>query len=389
MMRKSFIYAVFAFAFGIHAVSAAQTGDKAARAPVDIKAVIARLPRSNTSADGLVRVVAADVPGDEIGFRAPILNFTMREIRAVAATYKITAPSVRDPAIVIYALDGHTNDTRVISRVRRRRGIAETRIWLPSPGFSDLELLRVAVVTAYLRACSLDFPEWVVQGLMRGTDIDVEHADERMVLKLWSEARLPFFPALCTDLRPAKGRAAALAGYVVSWMKEKKLIDVWRKRFEAGEKWDGKRLAKDLTGETDPVLQDRASDERLVRLTNSVLSPGRASEWDFSVFCSRLLLYPPFFDKIYRTESPYCTFGEAISLAKDRPDLRQAAFQRAREVPLYAIGRGEDLAAAAFAYSDFLMALSKGKEPPERLDELLSKANGLLRKARRKVKKDE
>ena len=145
--------------------------DERPRAPVDIKAAVARLPRSNTSSDGLVRVVASDVPGDEIGFRAPILNFAMREIRALAATYKIAAPTVREPAIVIYAMDGRTNDTRVVSRSRRRKGIVETRIWLPSPGYSDLGLLRVAVVTAYLRACSLDFPEWVVQGLIRGTDV--------------------------------------------------------------------------------------------------------------------------------------------------------------------------------------------------------------------------
>ncbi len=382
------MFLILSFAAGIcHA--AVDMEDEAPRAPVDVKAVISRLPRSTTSADGLVRVVAADVPGDEIGFRAPILNFAMREIRAIASTYKIAAPSVREPAIVIYAMDGRTNDTRVVSRVRRRRGMAETRIWLPSPGHSDLELLRVAVATAYLRACSLDFPEWVVQGLMRGTDIDVAHADTRLVLKLWSEARLPFFPALCTDLRPAKGKAAALSGYVVSWMKEKKLIDVWRKRFAAGEKWDGRRLARDLTGETEPTLQDRASDERLIRLTNSVLSPGMASDWDFSVFCSRLLLYPPFFDKIYCADRAHCTFGEAIDIAEGRPDLRRAAFLRAREVPLYTIGRGDELAAAAFAYRDFLLALSEGKETRERLDELLAKAHVLLRKARRNVKKEE
>ncbi len=371
-------FAVAALAFMSQAVVEMEDGEAST---VDMKAVIARLPRSNTSADGLVRVVAADVPGDEVGFRAPILNFAMREIRSIASTYKIEAPSVREPAIVIYAMEGRTNDTRVISRTRRRRGNTETRIWLPAPGHSDLELLRVAVATAYLRACSLDFPEWVVQGLMRGTDVDVAHDDVRLVLQLWNDARLPFFPALCTDLRPAKGRAAALAGYVVGWMKEKHLFDVWRKRFEAGEKWDGKTLARDLTGETEPTKQDRASDERLVRLTNSVLSPGSASEWDISVFSSRLLLYPPFFDKIYGVDRAPCTFAEAIYLAEGRPDLRSAAFRRAREVPLYAIGRGEDLAAAAFAYSDFLMSLSQGKDQPEVQRELLTKANRLLRKA--------
>jgi len=355
----------------------------------DIKAAIARLPRSATSSDGLVRVVAADMPGDEIGFRAPILNFAMREIRSLAATYKIAAPSVREPAIVIYALDGRTNDTRVVSRARRRGGVMSTRIWLPSPGHSDLELLRIAVVTAYLRACSLDFPEWVVQGLMRGTNVDVAHSDTRIVLKLWSEARLPFFPALCTDLRPASGKGGALSGYVVGWMKEKKLFDVWRRRFAAGEKWDGRRLAVDLTGETDPVMQDRASDERLVRLTNSVLSPGRASSWDLTVFASRLLLYPQFFDKMYGDDRTFCTFDEAIDKESVSPELRRAAFRRAREVPLYAIGRGDELAAAAFAYRDFLLAFAQGKERAGQLRPLLAAARSAWRKATEKVNFDE
>ena len=377
---RTYLTAIFLTCAACALAAVGSDDDDASRAHIDIKAAVARLPRSTSSSDGLVRVVATDVPGDEIGFRAPILNFAMREIRAIAKTYNINAPSVKEPAIVIYAMDGHTNDTRVVSRARRRKDIVSTRIWLPSPGFSDLELLRVAVATAYLRACSLDFPEWVVQGLMRGTSIDVEHEDVRFVLKLWSESRLPFFPALCTDLRAARGKGGALAGFIVSWMKEKKTIDVWRKRFAAGEKWDGKRLAEDLTGECDPIRQDRACDERLVRLTNSVLSPGKASEWDLTVFASRLLLYPPFFDKIYGANRTYCTFDEAVALAERNPGVRQSAFRKAREVPLYAIGRGDDMAAVAFAYRDFLLALSQDETDAERQKALLEKAQELWRK---------
>jgi len=360
--------------------------DDAARTPsaADIKAAVARLPKSNLSADGLVRVVAADVPGDEIGYRAPILNFAMREIRAMASTYKVQAPSVREPAIVIYALDGTTNDTRVVSRTSLRKGVRTTRIWLPSPGYADLELLRVEVATAYLRVCGLDFPDWVVQGMMRGTNLDTAHGDIHFVLNLWYEARLPFFPSLCTDLRAARGRGATLAGYVVGWMREKNLMDVWRRRFAAGEKWDGRRLAEDLTGETVPALQDRANDERLARLTNSVLYPGRASAWDISIFTSRLLLYPTFFDKIYDANRTCCTFAEAIPLAGESQELRGAAFRKANEVIYYALGRGDDLSAAAFAYREFLLALSKGSASAAEMELALDKAQGLLRKAAEK-----
>lgn len=350
----------------------------------DIRAALARIPKSNTSADGLVRVVAADVPGDEIGYRSPILNFVMREIRAIAATYKVSAPKVDDPAIVIYALDGQTNDTRVVARTGVRNGVRTTRIWLPSPGHSDLELLRVEVATAYLRACGMDFPDWVVQGMMRGTSVDTVHEDTLFVLSLWAAAKLPFFPALCTDLRAARGRGAALSGYVVNWMKEKKLMEVWRKRFAAGEKWSGERLAQDLTGETEPSRQDRANDERLARLTNSVLTPGRATPWDLSVFTSRLLLYPPFFDKIYPPDRIACSFAEAIAIADESPELRRAALRRANEMPIYALGRGDELAAAAFAYREFLLSVAKGGTDGAKMKASLEKAQDLLRKAKEK-----
>lgn len=350
----------------------------------DIRAAVARLPKSSLSADGLVRVVAADVPGDEVGYRTPILNFATREIGAIKATYKVSAPKVREPAIVIYAMGGQTNDTRVISRAAVRNGVRSTRIWLPSPGHSDLDLLRVEVATAYLRVCGMDFPEWVVQGMMRGTNGNVVRTDTLFVLSLWATARLPFFPVLCTDLRAARGRGGALSGYVVNWMKEKNLIDVWRGRFAAGEKWSGERLVRDLTGEAEPHRQDRANDERLVRLTNSVLTPGRANPWDLSVFSSRLLLYPPFFDKIYPPDRSSCTFAEAINLAGESPELRRAALRRANEMPFYALGRGEDLAAAAFAYREFLLLVARGGKGGESMKSALEKAQTLLRKANEK-----
>ncbi len=340
------------------------------------------LPKLATACDGLVGVLAADVPGDEVGFRLPILQFVSSQVRDLERAYKLQMPRRDGIGIFVNVGDGRTNDTRVVARrTRRPGGDVQTRIVLPSPGFSDLDELRFAVAQAYFRAwifrnggSTNELPEWVVQGAVRAANAETAHDDTRFVLGLWSQARLPYFPALCTDMRKAKGAGAALSGYLVAWMKEKHLVKPLLDHLAAGKPWDGRRLAAELTGETDPFLQDRASDERFARLTRAVLSPGRASKWDLSVFTSRLLLYPPVFD---RGNGLSYTFREAVDLAADRRSVREAAWQKAREIPFCAIGRGDALADVAMSYREFLVAAAQGK-PADELKPLLDAADGKM-----------
>ncbi len=343
---------------------------------------VRNLPKLATACDGLVGVLAADVPGDEYGFRLPILQFVSRQVRNLEHAYKIMMPKRDGIGIFVNVGDGLTNDTRVLSRrTRRPGGEVQTRITLPSPGFSNLDDLRFAVAQAYFRVwifrnggATNELPEWVVQGAVRASDADTVHDDMRLVLNLWSQARLPYFPALCTDLRKARGPAAALPGYLVAWMKEKHLVKQVLDRMAAGNPWDGEYLAEALTGETEPFMQDRASDERLARLTRAVLSPGRASDWDIKVFTSRLLLYPPFFDK---KENVSYTFQAAVPLAAENQAVRDAAWKKAREIPFCAIGRGDALADAAMAYRAFLVAVAQGK-PSDGLKPLLDEADAKM-----------
>jgi len=340
------------------------------------------LPKLATACDGLVGVLAADVPGDEVGFRLPILQFVSSQVRDLERAYKLKMPRRDGIGIFVNVGDGRTNDTRVVARrTRRPGGDVQTRIVLPSPGFSDLDELRFAVAQAYFRAwifrnggSTNELPEWVVQGAIRAANAEIAHDDTRFVLGLWSQARLPYFPALCTDMRKAKGAGAALSGYLVAWMKEKHLVKPTLDNLAAGKPWDGRRLAEALTGETEPFLQDRASDERFARLTRAVLSPGRASDWDLSVFTSRLLLYPPVFD---RREGLSYTFREAVDLAAERQNVREAAWQKAREMPFCAIGRGDALADVAMSYRTFLVAAAQGK-PADELKPLLEAADGKM-----------
>lgn len=366
-------------------------GALVAWAQEDVPAVARRkpseMPKVATSAGGFVKVVAADVPGDPMGFRLPILQFATRNLRELEKAYKLEMPRREAPGLVIYALDGKTNDTRVIARSARRDATFATRVWLPSPGFSDLDQLRFEIARAYLcawidRAAPRgvtpgELPDWVVQGALRAADSQTAHDDVRFVLNLWSSARLPYFPALCSDLRVAKGAAAALPGFVVGYVRERHLFKKMLERLASGASWDGAWLAEQLTGEKDPAEQDRASDERLARLSRAVLSPGRASAWDVQTFASRLRLYPAAFDRTIGAQGPSCSFAEAVGQAATNVYVRAAAAQKAREMPLYVIGRGEEMKAVGEAYRKFLLALARG-EPPAELKALLQEADALL-----------
>ena len=343
------------------------------------------MPKVATSANGFVKVVAADIPGDPMGFRLPILQFVTRNLHELERVYALEMPRRDAPGLVIYAQDGRTNDTRVIAREARRDDALVTRVWLPSPGFSDLDQLRFEIARAYLHAwidraaphgvTPGELPDWVVQGALRAVDVQTVHDDVRFVLEIWSAARLPYFPALCSDLRVAKGPAAALPGYVVAYMRERHLFKEALERLASGKPWDGAWLAEKLTGEKEPSEQDRMSDERLARLSRAVLSPGEASAWDVQTFASRLRLYPVTFAD--RASGASCSFAEAVDRAETDASVRLAAARKAREMPMCVVGRGEKLAAAGEAYRKFLLALARG-ESSDDLKELLQEADALL-----------
>ena len=349
-------------------------------AGLSVRAEFAVAPKAATSSDGFIRVVANDDPRDQVGFRLPILAFAGNTIDALAKAFDLKREKVREPGLVIYAQDGRTNDTRVLVRTEtRRNGSRVVKIFLPSPGYSDLDDLRSGIAHAFIGA---DMPDWVVQGVLRSQDDRLRREDQRFVLSLWSSARLPFFPALCTDLRVGKGKAAALPGYVAGWIREKKLLGRLMQ-----DAWDGRRLAELLTGETEPTRQDRASDERLARLARSVLEPGECGLWELDFFSSRLSLGTPVFDTKIVPGHAFCTFREAIDANGSNLMVRAAAFMKAREVPLYALGRGDELRAVADAYSRFLLGVAAGEEH-EALERMLNAADEKLEEAYEKRGKD-
>ena len=71
-------------------------------------------PKAVVSTDGFIRVVAYDNPRDEVGFRRPILAFAGNLLDSLSNAFNVKREKVKEPGLVIYAMDGRTNDTRVI-----------------------------------------------------------------------------------------------------------------------------------------------------------------------------------------------------------------------------------------------------------------------------------
>ena len=359
----------------------AATAAVVALAVISARAGFDFAPKAVVSTDGFIRVVAYDNPRDDVGFRRPILAFAGNLLDSLSNAFDVKRVKVKEPGLVIYAMDGRTNDTRVIVRPETRgNGSKVVKIYLPSPGYSDLDELRMGIARSFVGA---DMPDWLAQGVLRCRDSETIREDTRFMLELWSGGRLPFFPALCTDLRVGKGKAAALPGFVAGWIKERKVLEKLK-----AEGWNGKRLAEMLTEERYPVMQDRACDERLARLARSVLEPGECGDWELDFFSSRLLLYPPYYDMKLVDGRAVCSFREAIDVGESNFLVRATALLKSREVPLYAIGRGDRLRAAADAYTRFLLGVAAG-EKKEDLEKLLKKADSKLEAAYEKNGKDD
>jgi len=104
-----------------------------------------------TQADGMVRVYA-DCPEDmRREYQTPVARFAAETMKALDRHYKRVSARVAEPVLVIHLGEKRTNDTSVVVRAVTNDTRVLTRIFLPSPGFTDLQRLRTEVVLAYHR----------------------------------------------------------------------------------------------------------------------------------------------------------------------------------------------------------------------------------------------
>ena len=134
-------------------------------------------------------------------------------------------------------------------------------------------------------------------------------------------------------------------------------------------------------------LQGRGTtnDEEGLRLVRRVFEPGKASRRDVLIFASRLYLYPPQADVRLAGKHSCLSFREAVKFGRIDPLTRLVAYNKANDLPVLGGGRGEELAAAAMAYRQFLIDFAAGQKSEAELLNMLDDADTKLNVAMEKA----
>ena len=119
-------------------------------------------------------------------------------------------------------------------------------------------------------------------------------------------------------------------------------------------------------------------DEEGLRMMRRVFEPGKSSPRDVLIFASRLYLYPPQYDIRFLGRFDRLSFREAVKLGRTDPLVRVVAYQKSFDMPVLGGGKSPELASAANAYREFLLAFAKGETDEKGLLALLDAADEQL-----------
>jgi len=270
--------------------------------------------------DGLVEVVPDCSAETRREYQQRIAGNAGDLCRSLYRADCLSPKRFKEPGIVIVMGDSTNAVTNVVSRVvERADGSQSTRILLPSPAHADQHSYILAVARAYFLA-------------VHGKTVDDKAA--------W-HALMSSSPEL---------RAAETCGRLADWS-------------ERG------------------IYTDEMDDEAYLKLSRKVLLPGRLAKRELAGFASRLYLYPLAYDAPFCGKYTSIDFETAVRLRKRDLSIRFAAFVKAKQVLIFGAGRGEELQAAAEAYSDFLTELGRDEKTDGELLALLDTAEGRLRSA--------
>lgn len=139
-----------------------------------------------TQAEGLVKVYANCAVDVRREFQAPIARFAGETVAALAGAERRRLTRFAQPGIVLHLGDVRTNCTDVIVRVATNEEQVITRLFLPSPAFTDLGVLRTEIVRAYYRTVvKREISSEAAREAYRQTDPGYRIADERRRLADW------------------------------------------------------------------------------------------------------------------------------------------------------------------------------------------------------------
>ena len=267
-----------------------------------------------TQAEGLVQVYAGCPEDMRREYQLPIASFAAETVKALYRGLAKRPIKFRKPGIVIHVGDVRTNLTDVVARVATNGTRVVSRIFVKSPGYADIDRLRIEVIKGFYRSVeSVELSDADAVLAYRKSDPSFRIMSERQRLEDWLAGRL---------------------------------------------------------GELD--------DEEGLKLMRKIIEPGKASRRDVLIFASRLFLYPPTYDLTFVGRFKCLSFREALKWQETDPCIRIMATLKAKDMPVFGGGRGDALTTAAYAYENFLLELGKGEKDVDELRALLDDADTKL-----------
>ena len=135
-----------------------------------------------TRVEGLVQVYA-DCPADmRREYQSPVAAFAADTARRLYRSLGMKETRFEKAGIMVHVGDGRTNRTDVVARVEGRR----TRIYLPSPGYSDIAAFRREVVKAFhLAVLGHRLSDAEADDAYRKSDPRFRIYDERSRIERW------------------------------------------------------------------------------------------------------------------------------------------------------------------------------------------------------------
>lgn len=148
--------------------------------------MIDRLTASPTIlCDGLIKVVP-DCPGDmRKEFQHPIGRFANDTMEFLYQGRAVARKRFNAPGIIIYIGDERTNNTSVVTKIKE----GATRIYLPAPGYADLDKFKLELIKGFAYAVENEtLDEEGAIKYYRYADPELRVLDEREELEKWLKA---------------------------------------------------------------------------------------------------------------------------------------------------------------------------------------------------------
>ena len=139
-----------------------------------------------TQAEGLVRVFA-DCPEDmRREYQMPIASFAADTVKALRRGLSMRSERSATPGIVIYVGEVRTNVSAVVAKAVTNGASVVSRIYIPAPGYADVERLRLEIVKGfYRRVCGRELSDEQAIAAYRASNPEMRLADERQRLEKW------------------------------------------------------------------------------------------------------------------------------------------------------------------------------------------------------------